>query len=77
MPIDDSLPCQAPNVFGCPNHGEAARAFRRWARDGVPVPHELVGRVSHSIDNYPVDYWLTEKGHAVTAILSMRLSTPS
>lgn len=37
----DSLPCQHPNVLGCPNHGPLARALWRRLLNGDQVSAAL------------------------------------
>lgn len=47
----DSLPCQHPNVLGCPNHGPLARELMKLALDG----NKLVGGLMATLK--PLDEW--------------------
>lgn len=49
----DSLPCQHPNVLGCPNHGELARMICKSMRDGGSLTAEVMRQVAPD-DAWPV-----------------------
>lgn len=67
MDLDRSLPCQHPNVFGCPNHGVQAREYLRivglyW------IALRRARIVEMPADSLPIPYALTDKGRAALAV---------
>ena len=59
--------CEHPNVFGCPNHGELARALVRPLPRVMRRGYEQLGFMLCPPEYWPIAFTVTERGKCLNA----------